>query len=579
MLQSHIDKGDCMFEPAIFGNRTVSRYSRRRQSSRSASGQQRWRLHLWLAVATTVALSLPAAAPAAAAAPTPGGTIQYGHEQEPPCLYAGWIQAGYIQRQYADNLVARTHEGRIVPWLSTEWTVSEDDKTYVFKIKPDVKFTDGTPLDANAIVTNFNRWLSNDPDKANPNAKLYLADYISAVTAPDPLTLRINLSRPYEPILTVLSTYFFGILSPTALALGPQATCEKPVGSGPFYVEKWNHGQNVVLKRNPNYNSAPATAKHQGPAYVDGIVWKFLKDNTVRYGSLLTGGSDAIYDVPAVDWADANQRFTVVQDITGGTPTRLQLNTAYPPFDDVRVRQAFAHVSQRRQAVNVAFHGSIPYNANGSMSISSPENVRELDDSYPYDLAAADRLLDAAGWTERTRNGIRTKNGQPLTVRLLYAGGSLITADGIQVLQILQDQARAAGFDVVLKPIQQADWFAGKGRGPHDYEAQPAYWVAAGAEIMRISWRPDHDGIVNANNASHFQPPELWKLVETADQTFDDSARLKLYQDAQCLIVDNAAVVGLFPLTVSIATQPKLKDVWISSPVSEPVFYDAYFEK
>ncbi len=477
MLQSHTVDGDCVSAPVVFAGNTPSDYSQ------PTSGQRDQPLRLLLAGAIAAILSFSPPTPASAAEPTPGGTIRYGHEQEPACLYAGWVQAGYIQRQYADNIVARTHDGRIVPWLATEWTVSEDNKTYVFKIKPDVKFTDGTPLDANAIVTNFNRWLSNDPDKANPNAKLYLADYISAVTAPDPLILRIDLTRPYQPFLTVLSTYFFGILSPTALALGPQATCEKPVGSGPFYVETWNHGQNVILKRNPNYNSAPATAKHQGPAYVDGIVWKFLKDDTVRYGSLLTGESDAIYDVPAVDWADANQRFSVIQDITGGTPTRLQLNTAFPPFDDVRVRQAFAHVSQRRQAVDVAFHGSIPYNANGSLSVSSPERVKELDDSDPYDLAAANRLLDAAGWTGRTRDGIRTKDGKPLTVRLLYAGGSLITNDGILVLQILQDQARAAGFDVVLKPIQQADWFAGKGRGPHDYEAQPAYWVAAGAEI------------------------------------------------------------------------------------------------
>jgi peptide/nickel transport system substrate-binding protein len=526
----------------------------------------------------SLAIGLAVTAPASAG-PQNGGTIRYGHEQEPPCLYTGWVQAGYIQRQYADNLVARTHDGQIVPWIATQWTISDDHKTYIFKIKPDVKFTDGTPLDANAIVADFNRWLSNDPDKVNINAKLYVGNYINAVTAPDPLTLRIDLRRPYEQLLTVLSTYFFGILSPTALAKGPQATCEKPIGSGPFYVEKWNHGQNVILKRNPNYNSPPATAKHQGPAYVDEIIWKFLKDNTVRYGSLLAGESDAIYDVPAVDWADANKRFTVIRDITGGTPTRLQLNTASPPFDDVRVRQAFAHVSERRQAVNVAFRGAVPYNANGSMSISSPERAKELDDSDPYDLSVANHLLDEAGWTGRTPDGIRTKNGKPLTVRLLYAGGSLISTDGILVLQILQDQARAAGFSVVLKPVQQADWFAGKGRGPHDYEAQPAYWVAAGAEILKISWRPDHDGFVNANNASHFQPPELWKLIETADSDFNDNERLKLYQDAQRLIVDQAAVVGLFPLTVSIATQPKLKDVWISGPVSEPVFYDAYFEK
>ncbi|MDH2399888.1 ABC transporter substrate-binding protein [Bradyrhizobium sp. SSUT18] len=548
--------------------------------SASPIGVRTWRVRVaGLGMAVAVAICGAMAPAHAAEDEKRGGTIRYGHYQEPGCLYAGWVQAGYIQRQYADNLVARAHDGRIVPWLATDWSISEDNLTYVFKIKPGVAFHDGTVLDAKAIVYNFDRWLSNDPDKVNRNGKLYIGEYIRSVTASEPLTLKIELSRPYQPFLTVLSTYFFGILSPTALELGPQALCEKPVGSGPFYVEAWNRGQNVILKRNPNYNSAPATAKHQGPAYVDGIVWKFLKDNTVRYGSLANGESDAIYDIPAVDWGEAQKRFTVIQDITGGTPTRLQLNTARPPFDDVRVRRAFAQVSERGKAVEVAFHGSIPFNGNGALSISTPEHLKELANSYPYDPDAANRLLDEAGWTERTRDGVRTKDGKRLTVRLLYAGGSLISSDGIVVLQILQDQARGAGFDVVLKPIPQADWFAGKGRGIEDYEAQPAYWVASSAEILKISWRPDQDGVVNANNASRFQPPELWKLVEQADRTFDDKTRLPLYEAAQRIIVDNAAVVGLFPLTVSIASQPKLKDVWISSPVSEPVFHDAHFEK
>jgi peptide/nickel transport system substrate-binding protein len=170
------------------------------QRSRCVNGLGSALTGLLLAVATLVG------APSASAEPHQGGMIQYGHEQEPPCLYAGWIQAGYIQRQYADNLVARTHDGRIVPWLATEWTISDDHETYVFKIKPEVKFTDGTPLDANAIVTDFQRWLSNDPDKVNVNARLYVGDYIKSVAAPDPLTLRIDLNRPYEPLLTVLST-------------------------------------------------------------------------------------------------------------------------------------------------------------------------------------------------------------------------------------------------------------------------------------------------------------------------------------------------------------------------------------
>lgn len=455
--------------------------------------------------------------------------------------------------------------------------MSQDNLTYTFRIKPDVKFTDGTVLDADAIVYNFGRWFSDDPAKSNRNAKLYVKEYVKAISAPDPLTLKIELARPYQPLLAVLSTYFFGILSPTALEKGPQEVCDRPVGSGPFYVEEWKRGQYVSLKRNPNYNSAPGTARHQGPAYVDGIVWKFLKDNTLRYGSLVAGESDAIYDVPAVYWKEAQAKYHVIQDVTGGTPTRLQLNTSRPPFDDVRVRQAFAQVSERQKAVEVAFHGSIPYNGNGALSQSSPEHVAALQDSWPRNLDEANRLLDAAGWTGRDANGIRQKDGQPLTIRVLYGAGTLLSADSTLVLQILQDQAREAGFEVELQPIPAADWLAGKGRDPALYEAQPAYWVASSAEILKISWKPDENGVANPNNGSRFQSPELWELIRTADATFDDARRLALYQDAQKLIVDQAAVVGLFPLTVTIASQPKLRDVWISSPVSEPVFHDAWF--
>src|SRR6202020_1642592 len=82
-------------------------------------------LRLVLAGAIVAVLSAAVVSAASADEPHQGGTIRYGHEQEPPCLYAGWIQAGYIQRQYADNLVAKTHDGRIVPWIATEWTISD----------------------------------------------------------------------------------------------------------------------------------------------------------------------------------------------------------------------------------------------------------------------------------------------------------------------------------------------------------------------------------------------------------------------------------------------------------------------
>ncbi|MGY4489580.1 hypothetical protein ACVWWR_008826 [Bradyrhizobium sp. LM3.2] len=121
-----------------------------------------------------------------------GGIIRYGHFQEPPCLFGGWVQQWYLQRQYSDNLVARTKDGEIVPWLATSWTISDDKKVYTFEIKPNVKFTDGTPLDAQAVADNINGWLSNNPDLRNPTAAPYLSDNFESAAAIAPATLATN---------------------------------------------------------------------------------------------------------------------------------------------------------------------------------------------------------------------------------------------------------------------------------------------------------------------------------------------------------------------------------------------------
>lgn len=516
---------------------------------------------------------------AAAQEPAPGGTIQYGHFQEPSCLVASWVQGWYLQRQFSDNLVSRGADGKLWPWLATSWSVSKDRKSYTFQLKPNVRFTDGTPLDAPAVAANFKRWLDVDPAKRNNAAFQYFGDKFESATATGPLTVRVTLKTPYQPFLTVLSHATHGILSPASFERSTAENCERPVGSGPFVVEKWNRGLNVVFKRNPNYNSAPANARHQGPAYVEGLVWKFLKEPTVRYGSLLAGESDVIYDIPAVHWKEANEKFTVVRHITGGSPLRLQLNTAHPPFDDLRVRRALAHAADRQRAVEVASQGAVPFEGNGALSQSAPEYLRELASRYPFDPAQANRLLDEAGWTGRTPEGIRTRNGVPLTARVAYGAGGIVTPDIAQALQIVQEQARAVGFNLVFKPTALADWWAGKNRGPNDYDILPAYWTASGAEVLQISWRPDAGDKPNPNNASRFQDPKLWALIREADQTADDARRVQLYQQAQRLMVDSAAVVGLATLPVALASSPRLKGVWLAGGVGEPVFHDAHFVK
>ncbi len=172
--------------------------------------------------------------------------------------------------------------------------------------------------------------------------------------------MQVQLKKPYSPFLSALSQGYFGILSPAGLARGTNANCVDPIGSGPFILQAWNHGQNLVFVRNPNYNSAPANALHQGPAYVDKLVWSFVADPTTRWASLTSGQNDVIEDVPTVDWQQANSAYNVQLYVTPGRPETLLLNTVHGVFADQRVRQAFAYAGDRQAAVQSAFEWGDP---------------------------------------------------------------------------------------------------------------------------------------------------------------------------------------------------------------------------
>lgn len=502
-----------------------------------------------------------------------GGTIIYGHQQEPPCIYGGWVQQAYISRNILDSLVTMADDGSIKPWLATEWTVSPDRLTYTFRLKPGVKFTDGTPLDAQAVADNFAYWEKG----GNSTAKVSIDPYFKAARAVDATHVEVTLNKPYLPLLQMISQAYFGIQSPTALKRSEQENCEKPIGSGAFTVQEWKRGQEVVLAKNPGYTSWPATAKHEGPAIVDTVRWKFLLDPVGRYSSLATGETHVIYDVPTVNWKDARNRYDVQQYITPGKPVSVYLNTVKGVFTDKLVRQAFAHGADRKAAVEAGFHGVIPYEGNPSVSQSTPGYHKDVAAAYPFDQAKANALLDQAGWTARGADGTRTKGGKPLKVRFTYPAGSVVTPEGSTVLQILQQQWKAVGFDVQLVPATQAETFSGKFSGPDAYDAQPWYWTSPSSAILWIVWRPHTEKSPNFNNSSFFNNDELSTVIQQGNSAATTEEADRHYARAQQIIQDEAAAVGLYTQTTSLAVAKNLHDVWLEKSQGEPVFSDAYF--
>ncbi|MCW2784570.1 MAG: transporter substrate-binding protein [Marmoricola sp.] len=509
--------------------------------------------------------------------PVKGGTIVYAHEQEPPCIFGGWIQQAYISRQVLDGLVTEDDNNAVKPWLATSWKVSPDGRTYTFTLKPGVKFTDGTPLDAAAVAYNFDYW---ENKGGNSTAKVSMDPYYKSAKALDPTHVQINLTSRYTPFLTLITQGYFGIQSPTALKNhSQQQNCEKPVGSGAFTVADWKHGQEVILKRNPNYTSWPATAEHQGPAIVNEVDWKFVADGVTRYSSLTTGQSNVVYDVPTTDWAQARSKFDTTLYITPGKPVSAYLNTIKGVFTDKLVRQAFSYGADRKAAVETGFHGVIPYEGNGAVSQATPDYDAAAGAAYAYDPKKTGELLDQAGWTGRNSAGYRTKDGKELDVKFPYPAGAVINAEGSTVLQVLQQQWKKVGFNVKLIPATQAEVFSGKYSGPDAYDATPFYWTSPSPSILWIVWRPSTTADPNGNNESFYNNAQLGQVINGANTATDPAKAAALYKQAQQIISDNAATLPLYDQNSTYATSKSLKDFWLEKSQGEPVFSDAYFVK
>jgi peptide/nickel transport system substrate-binding protein len=504
--------------------------------------------------------------PKADGTPKQGGTIYYGAEQEPPCLGSvQWVQTDYVARQFLDSLVSEDYTGKIIPWLANSWTVSTDGLTYTFKIKKGVQFTDGTPLNAQAVVDNFNYWYSTKTLNAS-NAGEF--PFYKSSKALDQYTFQLNLTHGFSPLLQTLAQAYFGIESPASLKRSAAAVCEKPVGTGPFIVQKWNHGQNIVFVRNPHYNSAPANALHQGPAYADKLIWSFIADPTTRYGSLTSGQSNAIYDVPTNDWQAAKSQYKLLAYFEGGKPITFNLNTAAGPFKDPLVRQAFAYGTDRTSAVKSAFLGVVPYAGNGALSPSTPDYDPSLANAFAFNEAKANALLDQAGWTTKNADGIRTKGGKELTIRVLYAAGAIVTEEGATALQDIQQQAKQVGFNIVLRPITLSDLFSGKFSAPDQFDAQVAYFThSSPGEIYTGT---------NAFNSTFFKPPALLKAVSDAAASNHPAVQQQNWYTAQQQFVNNAVLVGLYLQPALVAAKSDLHQLWLEPAQGAPVLSDAY---
>ena len=286
-----------------------------------------------------------------------------------------------------DTLVMRDPAMHLVPGLALSWR-AVDDTTWEFKLRPGVSFTNGEPFDAAAVKFTLDRVL--DPAAKSPTAS-YIKT-ITAVDAPDPMTVRIHTAGPDPLLPTRMSRYPAYIVPPAYVKqAGNDGLARKPIGTGAYRMTEFVPDDHVTLQANPNY--------WRGKPAIDTVVWRAIPEPTSRLAALMAGEVQLIESVPpelAPTFAAAPD-LAVVQVMRGGVIIYLGLKMAQKPLDDARVRQALSLAIDRNAIVGSLLKGFATITGT---QVSPFDFGYKAEPDPAYDPAKAKALLAQAGLSE-----------------------------------------------------------------------------------------------------------------------------------------------------------------------------------
>ncbi|MGE5177555.1 MAG: ABC transporter substrate-binding protein [Bacteroidota bacterium] len=448
-----------------------------------------------------------------------------------PALASDSYSSSIVAQIYSP-LVGLTSDLEPTPQVAESWTISRDGRTYVFHIRPGVRFHNGREVTANDFEYSLTR-VFREPFRSNGLAANYLdaivgvreftsgkAKRIRGIHALDKSRLEIVLTRPYSPLLAALALDQTSAVPREVTDSGPNALERHPVGTGPYRFVRRDNRQ-VVLAANPAY--------FMGPAGIDTLVFYAPQgDVTAQGADALLNGSATLSQLPlsrieefrarpgiaVLKWNDLSLAF-------------LGMNTRIPPLDDERVRRAIALAMDRQAMLNASPEGKSL--AAGMLPPGLP-GYTPAQKAWPHDVVEARKLLAQAGYGP----------GRPLPELTLWKSSSSISgreADTVMVASLAE-----AGIRLRLR-----------------YES----WATLDREITRrkasifaLAWVadiPDPDTFLRAlcystssTNYFGFRSHQVDSLLDLARDTVDPDRRMNAYRQAEETIVHAAPFVPLY---------------------------------
>lgn len=468
------------------------------------------------------------------AAPISGGTLVIGLSWEPSKIDPHRTAAdnGLLPVSLAcETLVLLQNDGSFAPGLASTWDISPDGLSYTFHLRQGVTFQDGTPFNAEAVKYNLERIV--DPNTQSEQAKDKLGPF-EAVEVVDELTAAVKLTKPYAAFLDGISGTEICMVSPAAAKQwGPDDFQDHFVATGPFILKEWTRGEQILLERSPSYWGGPESAGHQGLAYLDAVVFKFLPEDSVRSGTLETGETQVAQDVPTLDVARLKQNANLVVEVkpSPGQPVIIYFNMSKAPTDDLKVRQAFAYAIDQKAISDTLYEGILGP-AYGPFSPTTPCYWSGAEQMYAPDPEKAKALLDEAGWKDENGDGIREKDGQPLRVDFPVHSGLPMYNNPAPIVQA---QLKEVGVDVNIQPVTGAAWIEAGTSGNNNLSDMD--WRVTDPDFARFTY-------ASAGYFAWYKVPNatLDDLIAQGAVTLDQEKRCGFYVEAQKILMNEAMV-------------------------------------
>ncbi|WP_264778564.1 ABC transporter substrate-binding protein [Deinococcus aetherius] len=488
---------------------------------------------------------------------------------EPTSLESGNINdtgSALAQAQIYDTLVSfKPGTTTPQPGLALRWQANATSTEWTFFLRPGVKFTDGTPFNADAALFNLNRWWDpKDPNgyrDANKDWQSWGRAFngfkgdpkgtVKDILKEGPYRIRFVLSKPYADFPLVIGSTFFGMASPAAVRKAgadygtPRAGA---VGTGPFIYQSWTTGDRMVLRANPGYwGGAPKS---------DGLVLRFIKDPSARLNELKSGTIDFTSDLnpDALANVRADRRIEPVLKPSFNVGF-LSLNSSNPYLKDVRVRRAIS-MAINKKAIVESFWGDLGVSDNSFLPPALAwANSKQVPANVMYDPKAAKALLAAAGYP----------NGFSLDLWYMPVSRPYFPTPK-PIAEAMAADLSDIGIKVNLKT--------------EDWAAYLQHRFQPGFDMYMIGWTPGNGSPLDFYGAyygadvssdSKYAPPELDALLLQAQAAIGRTQQARVYGQIHKLTHDAAVRIPIVHSRPLAAKVPNLQG-WTPSPLGTEAF-------